>query len=273
MVQHTGKQRSGDSGRQHRGVPKRKYPLSRQTNSSHREVKPLENDFLENQATYSRREFFYGLSEKQGDAIVERGTIRDLKSGAMLFRQGDAATESFLVLAGRLKLGKLHERGKEALIRYIGPGELSAMIAVLRGREYPVSAKAVGITRVVGWERGMMTDLMLEYPQLAFNMLRHSLDRLEELQRRYLELHAEQVEQRIARSLLRIMNQSGKRLGDEIVIDFPITRQELADYTGTTLYTVSRTLSTWEKKGWVKSKREQIIIANPHALVLFSEEY
>lgn len=233
----------------------------------------MENDFFDNRSGYSKKELLYGLSKEQGDEIVERGTILDLKSGAMLFRQGDPATQSFLVLEGRLKLGKLHEGGKEALIRYIGPGELSAMIAVLQGRKYPVSAKAVGRTRVVGWERGTMTDLMLEYPQLAFNMLRHSLDRLEELQKRYLELHAEQVEQRIARSLLRIMNQSGKRSGEEIVIDFPISRQELADYTGTTLYTVSRTLSAWEKKGWVKSKREQIIIADPHALVLFSEKY
>jgi CRP-like cAMP-binding protein len=55
--------------------------------------------------------------------------------------------------------------------------------------------------------------LMAAYPQLSFNMLRHSLDRLEELQNRYLELHAEQVEQRIARSLLRIMRQSGRRSG------------------------------------------------------------
>jgi len=80
------------------------------------------------------------------------------------------------------------------------------------------------------------------------------------------------VEQRIARSLLRIMKQSGRRSGDEIIIDFPISRQELADYTGTTLYTVSRTLSAWEKKGWVKSKKARIIIADPHALVLFSEK-
>jgi CRP-like cAMP-binding protein len=69
------------------------------------------------------------------------------------------------------------------------------------------------------------------------------------------------------------MKQSGRRSGDEIVIDFPISRQELADYTGTTLYTVSRTLSAWEKKGWVKSKREQIAITNPHALVLFTEPF
>jgi CRP-like cAMP-binding protein len=219
----------------------------------------------------SNSDFLRGMPEKQVEEIVRQGKLQELRSGTALFRQGDPATRSFLVLTGRLKLGKLHELGKEALIRYIGPGELAAMITVLEGREYPVSAEAVGPTQVVGWDKRTMLDFIAAYPPVALNMIRDSLDRLEELQNRYLELYAEQVERRIARSLLRIMKQSGKRSGDEILIDFPISRQELADYTGTTLYTVSRTMSAWEKKGWVKSKRERIIIANPHALVLFSE--
>ena len=221
---------------------------------------------------YHLTDFFHGLSEKQGDEIIRRGTTRDLKAQTVLFREGDPARQTYLVLKGRLKLGKVHELGKEVLIRYIGPGELAAMITVLEGRDYPVTAETVGETRVVGWDRRTMLQIMAEYPQLSINMIRNSMDRLEDLQSRYLEMHAEQVEQRIARSLLRIMKQSGRRSGDEIIIDFPISRQELADYTGTTLYTVSRTLSAWEKKGWVKSKKTRIIIADPHALVLFSEK-
>ncbi|PKN87055.1 MAG: Crp/Fnr family transcriptional regulator [Deltaproteobacteria bacterium HGW-Deltaproteobacteria-1] len=223
-------------------------------------------------AGYNLTDFLYGLSKKQGGEIIMRGTTLDLKAGAVLFREGDPATRSFLVLKGRLKLGKVHELGKEVLIRYIGPGELAAMITVLEERDYPVTAETVGETRVVGWDRRTMLEIMTKHPQLSINMIRYSTDRLEDLQSRYLELHAEQVEKRIARSLLRIMKQSGRRSGDEIIIDFPISRQELADYTGTTLYTVSRTLSAWEKKGWVKSKRARIIIADPHALVLFSEK-
>jgi CRP-like cAMP-binding protein len=223
------------------------------------------------QVDFSGADFLLGIPKEQAAEIVKKGNFQDLQSGAVLFRQGDPAARVFLVLTGRLKLDKLHELGKEFLVRYIGPGELTAMITVLEGREYPVSAEAVEATMVVGWNKRTMLDLMAAHPPVALNMLRNSLDRLEELQRRYLELHAEQVEQRIARSLLRIMKQSGKRTGDEILIDFPISRQELADYTGTTLYTISRTLSAWEKKGWVKSGRERIIIANPHALVLFSE--
>ncbi len=116
-----------------------------------------------------------------------------------------------------------------------------------------------------------MVKLMHKYPQLAINMLRLTIDRIDELQTRYLEISADQVERRIAHALLRLMKQFGKKNADGIIIDFCLSRQELADYTGTTLYTVSRTLSAWKKKGWVKSGRKQVIITDPHALVLFSE--
>jgi CRP-like cAMP-binding protein len=92
-----------------------------------------------------------------------------------------------------------------------------------------------------------MLKLMLEYAPLAVNMLQAVIDRIDELQTRYLELCAEQVEQRVARALLRIMKQSGRKTRDGILIDFRLSRQELADYTGTTMYTVSRTSAAGKK--------------------------
>jgi CRP/FNR family transcriptional regulator, nitrogen oxide reductase regulator len=219
----------------------------------------------------SRSGFLSGITEPQASDILNRGNLVRLKSGEILFHQGDPAHKSFLVLSGRIKLFKLHEEGKEAILRYIGPGETTAIISVFKGRQYPATAETVGATEAVGWDKQTMTQLMLAYPPLAVNMLRCTTDRLDELQNRYLEICAEQVEQRIARALLRIMKQSGRKAEDGIHIDFPLSRQELADYTGTTIYTVSRFLSAWEKKGWIKSKREQIIVCDPHSLVLFSE--
>lgn len=116
-----------------------------------------------------------------------------------------------------------------------------------------------------------MLTLMRQYPDLAINMLRIILKRIDDVQYRYLELSTEHVEQRIGRSLLRIMQHAGHKCRDGIRIDFPISHQDLADYTGTTLYTVSRTLSAWEKRGWITSKREQITITDPHALVSVAE--
>jgi CRP-like cAMP-binding protein len=221
--------------------------------------------------SFHRSDLLSGITESQAADILDRGNRIRLKPGEILFRQGEPAHKSFLVLNGRLKLIKLHEAGKEAILRYIGPGEMTAIISVFKEKEYPATAEAIGTTEAVGWNKETMVQLMLEYPPLAVNMLRCTITRLDELQNRYLEICTEQVEQRISRALLRIMKQSGRRAEDGIHIDFPLSRQELADYTGSTVYTVSRILSAWEKKGWIKSKREQIIVCDPHSLVLFSE--
>ena len=218
--------------------------------------------------SFHRSDFLYGITEPQAADILNRGNRIRRQSGEFLFRQGDPAHKSFLVLNGRLKLIKLHEEGKEAILRYIGPGELTAIISVFKEMEYPATAETIGVTEAVGWDKQTMVQLMLDYPPLAVNMLRCTINRLDELQNRYLENCAEQVEQRISRALLRIMKQSGRRAEDGIHIDFPLSRQELADYTGTTVYTVSRILSTWEKKGWIRSKRERIIVCDPHSLIL-----
>jgi CRP/FNR family transcriptional regulator, nitrogen oxide reductase regulator len=87
---------------------------------------------------------------------------------------------------------------------------------------------------------------------------------------RIIEMATQQVEQRIAHAVLRLINQSGRKTDDGIEIAFPITRQDLSEMTGTTLHTVSRLLSAWEKAGFVKSERRKIVVTKPHQLVLIS---
>ena len=219
----------------------------------------------------SRSALFVGIEEKKLSLILGSGRQRVCEEGATLFREGDPAVNSYLVVNGRLKLSKLHEDGKEAIVRYINPGGITAAVSVFKGKDYPATAKAVGPAEVLGWDRATMLELMAANPQIAINLLGMAVERLDDIQNRYLELQTERVEQRIARSLLRIMKQSGRRTEEGILIDFRLGRQDLADYTGTTLYTASRTLGGWEKKGWIKSGRERIVVTDPHALVSFAE--
>jgi CRP-like cAMP-binding protein len=226
---------------------------------------------MDNLISFHQSDFLAGIKEECVADILNQGQHIQLKPGEILFMQGDSAHKCHLVLNGRLKLIKVHEQGKETIIRYITPGQVTAAIAVFKEKEYPVTAQAIGSAAVVSWSKNTMVDLMYKYPPLAVNMLQVAIDRLDDIQNRYLELLAEQVEQRVARALLRIMKQSGKKTSDGIEIGFPLSRQELADYTGTTVYTVSRILSVWGKKGWITSGREKITVVDPHALVLFAE--
>ena len=216
-------------------------------------------------------EIFKGLAGKQYLDIIKRGRSINFQSKNILFHQGDPAINCFLVKRGRLKLTKLNEQGREVILRYIGTGEVTAAIVVFENRDYPVTAESVVDTDVIVWDRPTMTQLFHQYPDLPINILDIILKRLDNVQNRYLEVCTEQVNQRIARTLLRFMRRAGSKTRAGIQIDFPISRQNIADYSGTTLYTVSRTLSAWEKIGWIKSGREHIIITDPHALVRFSE--
>jgi CRP-like cAMP-binding protein len=222
--------------------------------------------------TNTQSGLFAGMSGDEQATLLARGRRRTLDAGEVLFSQGDPALYCYYVVENRLKLSLVHEEGKEAIVRFINPGEITAAAAVFRGKTYPATAVAVGTVAVVAWDRSTMLEMMRICPGLAINLLQVVVDRLDEIQNRYLQLSAEQVDQRIARAVLRIMQQSGRKTDDGIEIDFKISRQELADYTGTTLYTVSRVLSAWEKKGWVALGRERIAVTDPHALVGYAEK-
>jgi len=239
--------------------------------SSIRCAQTVMNDQIEFLDTLSQSDMFVGIENDKRSDIFSLGHRRVYESGAILFYEGYPAEKSYLILKGRFKLTKLHEDGKEAIVRYINIGEMAAAVSIFKGKNYPVTAQAVDHSEAVGWDRETMLEIMTANPQIAINLLGVVVDRLDDIQSRYLELQTERVEQRIARTLLRIMKQSGRKTDGGILIDFRLSRQDLANYTGATVYTVSRTLSSWERKGWVRSGRERIIIADPHALVSFAE--
>ena len=94
---------------------------------------------------------------------------------------------------------------------------------------------------------------------------------LKDMQNRFRELATKRVERRVARALLRLASQAGRRLEDGLLIDLPLSRQGIAEMTGTTLYTVSRLISEWERYGILIAGRERLVIRDPRALVLITE--
>ena len=81
------------------------------------------------------------------------------------------------------------------------------------------------------------------------------------------------MERRVARAVLRLVRQAGKRIPEGVLIDIPLSRQDLAEMTGTTLYTVSRILSDWEQKGLVSTGRERVVLCKSHELVIIAEDF
>lgn len=224
-------------------------------------------------AVLRRVDLFKGLDEEALDCIAEAGLRRRLDAGAFLFFQDTPARSVYVVLEGRLRVVQATPEGDRVVVRYVQAGDVVGLIAVLGGMEYPVTAEVVEDgTVVLGWSGETLRSLMEAHPRLALNAMTHMAGMVRDLLRRVRELSTERVERRIARALLRLVRHAGRRVETGVEVAFPITREEIAQMAGTTLYTVSRTLSRWEREGLLETGREHIVVRAPHALVAIADD-
>lgn len=211
-------------------------------------------------------DLFANIGEEALAEIKALGTARTCAPNDVIFHEGTPAREFFLVLSGHVKLSKLHCDGTETIVRYITPGQVTAAISLIKAQEYPVTASAIDHVELAAWRKEVFITAMHSHPQMAVNMMEIMAERLFDLQDRYQELYRDQAEFRVAKTLLRLMEQAGKQVAQGILIDFSLSRQSLASYAGTTQYTVSRILNNWKCKGWIDAGRERIIVISPQAI-------
>jgi CRP-like cAMP-binding protein len=215
---------------------------------------------------------FAGLTPAELDAVAARAVERRLHRRELLFMQGDPALELTLVVAGRLKLSQVGADGQELIVRYVGPGEICALVALFPGQTYPVTAEAIAASTLLCWPQADLERVMLEHPRVALNALRIQAERMQELTERLREIATERVAQRVARSILRLARKAGRRTARGVEIDVPLSREDLARLAGTTVFTVSRLMADWEAAGIVEGGRGRVVIRFPHGLVSIAED-
>jgi len=207
-------------------------------------------------------DLFRDMTEDNLDAVLATVQVRTVEPGEPVFSQGAAADEFFLLLHGHLKVVQVTPSGEQVVVRHVLPGEVFGIARAIRRTDYPATAEAVTESIVLAWMSTQWPDFVALNPVLAVNALEAVGERLQEAHTRIRELSTEEVERRVAHALLRLVRRAGRREEDGIRIDFPLTRQDIAEMTGTTLHTVSRLLSAWEAQGIVKSARRKIAVTD-----------
>jgi CRP-like cAMP-binding protein len=213
-----------------------------------------------------------GLTEEECRAIVQHSKHYEIEQARFFFHQGEDATMMYIVLSGRVKLSQVTEAGEQVIVGYCGAGDGLGIIVALSETDYPLSAEAVTDCQTICWQREQMKELMLTYPRLAINGMGMIAQRFVKLQERYQDIATRRVEQRVARALLRLVRQFGKKVEGGVLIDMPLSRQDLAEMTGTNIYNVSRILSKWEREEWISSQRQRVVLCKAHELVVLAED-
>jgi len=214
---------------------------------------------------------FANMSDADIDRLLARASLRRLLIGEAVFEQGQKATQFFLLLHGRLKVMQVTSEGQQIIVRVVHPGDLFGFAQALQRDDYPGTPLAAAESLVLCWPNEVWGHFVEQNPLMAVNAMRTIGQRLQEAHTRIREMATEEVERRVAHAVLRLMDQAGKREEDGVRIDFPLTRQDVAEMTGTTLHTVSRIFSAWEGQGIVRGGRQKLLVRDRARLAALAE--
>jgi CRP/FNR family transcriptional regulator, nitrogen oxide reductase regulator len=225
-------------------------------------VNKLDDSLLRNVPPFRR------LDRTQLREILGQAVSLRHDDGTAIFNEGHPADRFYLLLDGVVRVLRTTAGGETVISLHIPAGQLLGIAAALGHDTYPATAQCAGECLTLSWPMRLWHHFVATYDGFAEEGYKTVGVRVNEMNSRIMELATQQVEQRIASALLRLVTQSGRKVEDGIEIAFPITRQDISEMTGTTLHTVSRLLSAWERDGIVSSRRKHVTVTDPHRLVL-----
>jgi CRP-like cAMP-binding protein len=197
--------------------------------------------------------------------ILSFGRTIKITRRQTIFFAGDTVKEVLLLTEGCMKITLLSETGGAVILRLVGPGEVIGTVGLTEQMTHSSSAEALASSKVVAWNGATFERLLTEFPTLRRNSINIMERRLAVLEARFRDVSTQQVAQRVARQLLRLLPQVGQRIDG--AVEIKLSREDLAQMTGTTLFTVSRLLSSWEEQGIVSLRRLAVVVRNPLGLM------
>ena len=213
---------------------------------------------------------FTGLPQHACEKLASQARPKALARNELLFMQGGPARKVALIRSGSVKITQLAPNGNEVILWVYGVRNIAGVISEPTSCCYSYSARALEASTALVWEYGVIQDLMSEYPQVRKNASNILAARLNELEERFREVATEKIAKRMSSALIRLQAEIGKKAHGGTHVS--LLREELAQLTGTTLFTVSRILSQWGRLGFVMPRREGVLVRDTHRLELAGED-
>jgi CRP/FNR family transcriptional regulator len=203
---------------------------------------------------------FSRLSPDDRRTIAEVASVKHFNRGEVIFEQDSPSDALYAIASGRVKIFKMMPSGKDVILEVFGPGDPLGAVAVYIGRPFPASASALEDTTCVVIPRVDFFRLLEQHPSLVRGLLLGMTTRLVELTNRLAELTGGRIEPRFARLFIKLADQMGRSERGGILIPLALSRQELADMTGTTIETCIRIMSRWSKEDIVRTEKDGFVI-------------
>ena len=210
--------------------------------------------------------FLSPLSERELKEVNEHFRERGYDEGETSYFSGDRATHLYVVASGQVRLMQHSPSGKDVLLDLLLAGEFFGTLTPGPTERYGETAQAQVATCALTISADAFRELMAAHPKIALAVLDMTADRLQAAREMVRQLSTQPADERIAAVLLKLAEKLGEPHEEGVLIQTPLSREDLAQMTGTTPETVSRVLSQFQKDGLINSGRQWVAVANGEQL-------
>jgi len=209
---------------------------------------------------------FTALDDEAADALRTSMTRVELGRSEVLFHEGDPGDRLYVIIDGKVKLGRASGDGRENLLAVLGPGEMFGELSLFDPGPRNATATAVADTVLIGLGNEDLTPWLSGRPDVSRQLLRALARRLRRTNENLADLVFSDVPGRVAKALLDLSERFGRPAEDGLRVAHDLTQEELAQLVGASRETVNKALADFASRSWLRLEARAVVLLDTERL-------
>ena len=209
---------------------------------------------------------FQGVEAEDAEALASQFEMIDAQRGTTLFHEGEPGDSLYIVLSGKVKLGRRSSDGRENLVAVMGPSDQFGELSLFDPGPRTSTATVVTDARLARLPKSALQVWVQDRPQIAIQLLRVIARRLRRTNTMLADLIFVDVPGRVAKQLLQLAQRFGSVDGGQLRVTHDLTQEELAQLVGASRETVNKALADFAQRGWLRLEGKSVVILDRERL-------
>jgi CRP/FNR family transcriptional regulator, cyclic AMP receptor protein len=216
----------------------------------------------------ARAGLFQRVERSAITALTKQLQRVDFPPGHVIFAEGDPGDRVYIIVSGKVKIGRRYPDGRENLLTIMGPSDMFGELSIFDPGPRTSTATAITEVRVVSMDRDALRAWIADRPEIAERLLRVLARRLRRTNSNLTDLIFVDVSGRVAKRLLGLAQRFGTREGGAMRLRHDLTQEELAQLVGATRETVNKALADFAHRGWIQLEGKSLLICDSDGLIM-----
>jgi CRP/FNR family cyclic AMP-dependent transcriptional regulator len=214
----------------------------------------------------ARAGMFQGVEPSAVSALTKQLHPVDFPPGHTVFSEGEPGDRLYIIISGKVKIGRRSPDGHENLLTIMGPSDMFGELPIFDPGPRTSIATTITEVRAVSMDRDALRAWIADRPEIAEQLLRVLARRLRRTNNNLADLIFTDVPGRVAKQLLLLAQRFGRQEGGALRVTHDLTQEEIAQLVGATRETVNKALADFAHRGWIRLEGKSVLISDSERL-------